>query len=296
MLSYRLAAILAALMVISLPLALGACGDDEKAEAKPAVHTDFAAENFSDPTKIDNKYSPLVPGTQYVFEGRSNRGQGRLPHQAIFTVTDLVKEVDGVRSVVLWDRDINNGKLLEGELAMWAQDDDGNVWLMGEYPEEYDDQGRFEAAPDTWLSGVDRAQAGVMMRTDPKTGTSSYRQGFAPTIGFSDVARVEKTGQKNCVPTGCYEDVVITRETNPDEPADGFQLKYNAPGVGTIRAAPRGGKEKEILVLIKIRKLSPEQMDEVRREATKLDKRAYRTRAAVWGDTPPAERGQSAGS
>ena len=52
------------------------------------------------------------------------------------------------------------------------------------------------------------------------------------------MARVEKTGQKNCVPTGCYDDVVVTDETNPDEPNDGFQLKYYAPGVGNIRAAP----------------------------------------------------------
>jgi hypothetical protein len=286
------AAFLLALLA-SLPLALSACGSDDKSDAASeaatvATEKDFDRGNFSDSTTIDNKYSPLAPGDQFVFEGRSNRGLGRLPHQAIFTVTDLVKEVNGVRSVVLWDRDINNGKLLEGELAMWAQDDDGNVWLMGEYPEEYDESGKFEQAPDTWLAGVDRAQAGIMMRKDPKTGTSTYRQGLAPTIGFADVARVEKTGQKNCVPTGCYEDVVVTRETNPDEPADGFQLKYNAPGVGTIRAAPRGGKEKEVLVLIKHRKLNAEQLAEVRREALKLDKRAYRSRPAVWGDTPPA--------
>jgi hypothetical protein len=286
-----MAAVVAAMIMIVLPLALGACGGDDEAEAKPAVHSDFDPKNFSDSTKIDNKYSTLEPGTQYVFEGRSNRGQGRLPHQVIFTVTDLTKEVNGVRAVVLWDRDINAGKLLEGELAMWAQDDDGNVWLLGEYPEEYDERGRFEAAPDTWLAGIDRAEAGIMMRADPKAGTSRYRQGFAPTIGFGDVAKVEETGQRNCVPTGCYEDVVVTRETNPEEPADGFQLKYYAPEVGNIRAAPRGGKEKEILVLIKERKLGPKEMDEVRREALKLDKRAYRSRPAVWGDTPPATQG-----
>jgi hypothetical protein len=289
-LRFRVAAVVAAVTVIVLPLALGACGGDEEAEAKPAVHTDFDPKNFSDSTKIDNKYSTLEPGTQYVFEGRSNRGQGRLPHQVIFTVTDLTKEVNGVRAVVLWDRDINAGKLLEGELAMWAQDDDGNVWLLGEYPEEYDERGRFEAAPDTWLAGIDRAQAGIMMRADPKAGTSRYRQGFAPTIGFGDVAQVEETGRRNCVPTGCYEDVVVTRETNPEEPDDGFQLKYYAPEVGNIRAAPRGGKEKEILVLIKVRKLGPKEMDEVRREAMKLDRRAYGSRPAVWGDTAPATR------
>jgi hypothetical protein len=290
LLRYRVAAVLAALIVIVLPLALGACGGDDEAEAKPAVHTDFDAKNFSDSTKIDNEYSPLEPGTQLVYEGRSNRGLGRLPHQVIFTVTDLTKEVNGVRTVVLWDRDVNAGKLLEGELAMWAQDDDGNVWLLGEYPEEYGERGQFEAAPDTWLAGVDRAQAGIMMRADPKSGTSRYHQGLAPTIGFADVARVEKTGQRDCVPTGCYEDVVVTRETNPEEPDDGFQLKYYAPDVGNTRAAPRGGKEKEILVLIKVRKLGSKEMDEVRREASTLDKRAYRSRPAVWGDTPPATR------
>ena len=292
MLRYRLAAVLAAMIVMALPLALGACGGDDEAEAdaKPAVHSDFESKNFTDSTKIDNKYSPLAPGMQFVYEGRSNRGQGRLPHQVIFTVTDLTKEINGVRSVVLWDRDINNGKLLEGELALWAQDDDGNVWLMGEYPEEYDEEGKFEAAPDTWLAGVDRAEAGIMMRADPKTGTSTYRQGYAPTIGFGDVARVEKTGARDCVPTGCYDDVVVTRETNPEEPQDGFQLKYYAPGLGNTRAAPRGGKEKEILVLIKVRKLGSEEMAKVRREALKLDKRAYRSRAAVWGDSPPATR------
>ena len=126
------------------------------------------------------------------------------------------------------------------------------------------------------------------MRADPKTGTSSYHQGLAPKIGFQDIAKVVKTGQRNCVPTGCYDDVVVTRETNPLEPNDGFQLKYYAPDIGNTRAAPRGGTEKEILVLIKVRKLNAQEMDEVRREALTLDKRAYRSQPDVWGTTKPA--------
>ena len=78
----------------------------------------------------------------------------------------------------------------------------------------------------------------------------------------------------------------MTRETNPEEPDDGFQLKYYAPEVGNIRAAPRGGKEKEILVLIKVRKLGSAEMAKVRREALKLDKRAYRSRAGRVGRQP----------
>jgi hypothetical protein len=294
----KLIATAAALATVALPAALGACGGEEvvnidDAKARTAVHTDFDAGNFSNSTTVDNRFLPLEPGMQFTYEGRSNRGRGRLPHRVIFTVTDLTKEIDGVRSVVLWDRDINDGKLLEGELAFWAQDDDGTVWLMGEYPEEYDDEGNFEAAPDTWFSGIDRAQAGIMMRGNPQPGTGTYRQGLAPTIGFADVAFVQKTGQRACVPTGCYGDVLITDETNPEEPQDGHQLKYYAPEVGNIEAAPgRGGKEREILELTKFTRLSPGALEFANKEALRIEKRGYAKRKDVYGKTPPLEQAE----
>ena len=281
-------------LAVGLPFALGACGGEEvvnaESKSRTAVHTDFDASNFSDSTKIDNRYLPLEAGMQFTYEGRSNRGQGRLPHRVVFTVTGLSKVIDGVESVVLWDRDYNHGKLLEGELAFWSQDDDGNVWLMGEYPEEYDDEGNFEAAPDTWFSGIDRARAGIMMRGDPQPGTPEHKQGYAPTIGFGDVAFVAKTGQKACVPTGCYDDVLITDETNPDEPGDGHQLKYYAPDIGNIEAAPgRGGKEREVLELTKFTRLSPGALEFANKEALRLEKRAYVKRKDVYGKTPPSQ-------
>lgn len=284
------AALLVALLV-TLPLALSACGGEDTSEAASvATEKDFDRGNFSNSTNIDNKWSPLVPGTQYIYEGRSNRGHGRRNHRVVFTVTDLTKKIDGVDSVVLWDQDINAGELLEGELALFAQDDDGNLWNMGEFPAEFDENGKFEGAPDTWVSGLDRARAGILMRGDPKTGTPKYHQGLAPKIGFQDVARVIKTGQKNCVPTDCYEDVLVTDETNPTEPDDGHQLKYYAPGVGNIRAAPGvGGKEKEVLVLVAMNKLTPAKLAEARSEALALEKRAYRT-DTPWARTPPAEQ------
>jgi hypothetical protein len=116
-----------------------------------------------------------------------------------------------------------------------------------------------------------------------------------PSIEFGDVAKVIETGQRNCVPVGCYENVLVTDETNPYEEADGHQLKYYAPGVGNIRAAPRGGKEKEVLVLIDVRKLGPKALAKVRREALKLDKRAYRVRKDVYRRTAPAEPRATAG-
>jgi hypothetical protein len=278
------------LAAVGASLALAACGSNNESRSETGTDKEFDRNRFSDPTKIDNEWYPLVPGTRFVYEGRSNRGRGRLPHRVITTVTDLTKVIDGVRTVVLWDRDINGGKLLEGELAFQAQDDDGNVWNFGEYPEEYDEHGKFDEAPDTWLSGVEGARPGILMRGDPKTGTPSYRQGWAPKIEFGDRARVYKTGVRNCVPVGCDEDVLVTDETNPFEPADGHQLKYYASDVGNTRAEPRGGKEKEVLVLIDVRRLTPDELAKVRREALVLDRRAYRTRKAVYGRTEPAKR------
>jgi hypothetical protein len=305
----RSAAAVLAATAVALPVTVAACGgsgssDGDKKDAardpdvaakaiKQATHRDFDARNFGDSTRIDNPWHPLIPGTQFIYEGESNRGEGRRPHRVIFTVTDLTKLINGVRTVVLWDRDINDGRLLEGELAFHAQDDDGNVWNMGEYPEEYGD-GRVRA-PDTWIAGLDGALGGIMMRGQPRVGTSSYRQGWAPDIEFADVARVYRAGLRDCVPLRCFTNVLVTDETNPTEPDDGHQRKFYAQGVGNIRAAPAGGKEMEVLVLTRVRRLGAAEMAHARREAMKLDRRAYRVRKDLYGRTPPVERAPRAG-
>jgi hypothetical protein len=260
------------------------------AAARPATERDFDRRNFTHPTRIDNRWTPLVPGTQYVFEGRANRGHGRRPHQVITTVTDLTKVIDGVRTVVIWERDINAGRLLEGELAFQAQDDDGNVWNLGEYPEEYAG-GRVDGAPDTWIAGVAGAHGGIMMRAAPAPGTSSYRQGFAPTIEFADRAKVLRAGLHDCVPVRCFDNVLMTDETNPNEPADGHQRKSYAPGIGTIRAAPAGGREREVLVLTRVDRLDPEALAAARRRALAADRRGYAVSRTVYARTPPAVPG-----
>ncbi|MEY8689289.1 MAG: hypothetical protein AB9M53_05355, partial [Leptothrix sp. (in: b-proteobacteria)] len=47
--------------------------------------------NFSRPTVIDNKYMPLKPGTQQVYEGWTIDDEDkRVSHKVISIVTDLV--------------------------------------------------------------------------------------------------------------------------------------------------------------------------------------------------------------
>jgi hypothetical protein len=246
--------------------------------------------NFSAPTRVDNRRHPLVPGMQLVYRGRANRGHGVRPHRVIFTVTGLTKRVDGVDAVVLFDRDINGNRLLEAEITFFAQDDDGNVWNLGEYPEEYAADGSFEGAPSTWLSGSRGARAGILMRGDPRPGTPAYMQGSAPSIGFGDTAKVVAYEPRRCVPVGCFKHVLVIDESNPLDPGDGHQLKYYAGGVGNISVAPgKGGKEREVLELVKVRRLGRETLAKLDRQALRLDRRAYRTVKAVWSRSLPAK-------
>ena len=231
---------------------------------------------------------------QYVFEGAANRGHGREPHQVITTITDLTKVIDGVRSVVIWERDINEGRLLEGELAFQAQDDDGNVWNLGEYPEEWSG-GRVEGAPDTWIAGIAGAE-----RRDHDAGRAApghaelppglrARRSSSPTAPRS-CARACATASRCAASRTC----LLTDETNPNEPGDGHQRKFYAPGIGPIRAAPVGGREREVLVLTRIDRLGPDELATVRQRALRIDKRAYTVSRRVYGRTPPAVPGPAA--
>jgi hypothetical protein len=248
----------------------------------------FSASNFDRSTSVTNKWFPLKPGTQLVFRGRTSEGKLRMPHRVIFTVTDLTKEIGGVRSVVLWDRDYSQGELVEAEIAFFAQDKAGNVWQLGEYPEEYEN-GRIVASP-LWIHGVQGARAGLTMKASPRLGTPSYSLGWGPAVGFTDRAKVLKMGERTCVPLKCYTNVLVTDEFNPDEPGK-HQLKYYARGVGNVRVGWSGAKEdtKEVLVLVDIRRLGPEAMADARAQALRLEESAYKRRPAVYGRTPPAE-------
>lgn len=227
----------------------------------------FDSSNFSNPTRIDNRWLPLVPGTQLTLEGTTSQGI----HRVVFTVTDLTKVIDGVRTAVVWDRDFDGSQLAEAELSFFAQDNAGNVWNLGEYPEVYEG-GNFVGAPDTWIAGVASAEGGIHMLTKPKTGTGQYLQGWSPDIGFLDCAKVFKTGETICIPVNCYTDVLVTSETSPLDQGGGHQIKYHAPGVGIVQVGAVGDPQAETLVLTKLAHLSPGALAEADREALKLDK------------------------
>jgi hypothetical protein len=242
-------------------------------------------------THITNQWLPLKPGSQLTYKGSAipEGEKTRVKRRVVSTVTDLSKWIDGVRTLVIWERDYTAGKLGESEIAFFAQDKAGNVWLLGEYPEEYENRKVVDAP--TWISGQKGAHAGIAMRANPKVGSPDYAQGFAPPpVEFIDRARVYKKGQKTCVPVKCYKNVLVIEEFEKGVPGV-FHLKYYAPKVGLIKVGWRGAneEEKETLALVKRQQLSSKELTNARKSALKLDNRAYKRSADVYGKTPPAK-------
>ena len=250
---------------------------------------DFNPNNFNDPTNINNEWLPLKPGWQYVYEGTTVDEGEVLEHRVVITVTDLTKIINNIPTVITWDLDYSDGELVEAELAFYAQDDDGNVWRMGEYPEEYED-GKFIGA-DCWISGIEGSVAGISMLSKPFVGAPSYSQGWAPSVDFTDRGKVDQTGVENCVPVDCYEDVLVITETSISEP-DAEQLKYFAPGVGNIRVGWRGEGEltQENLELVELSELVLNGMDEARSAALELEKHAYEIGHEIYSKTEPIKQ------
>jgi hypothetical protein len=206
----------------------------------------------------------------------------------VFTVTDLTKVIGGVRAVVCSERDIVDGELEETEILFAAQDNDGAVWLLGEYPEEYDGD-EFVAAP-CWIHGIQGAKAGILMLADPKVGSPSYSQGWAPAVEFKDRGVVSQTGQKTTVPVGSFEDVLVIEEYSEEEPG-AFQLKYFARGVGGVRVGWRGAvTDKETLELVQIEELSGDELAQASDAALKLEQHAYEISKDVYGHTELSKR------
>jgi hypothetical protein len=241
---------------------------------------------FSHPLAVDNPMFPLAVGTQFSYQGTIVQDGESKPHSVTFTVTDVIKTVGGVRTVVAWDRDFLEGELQEQELAFFAQDDQGNVWNFGEYPEEYEG-GTFTGAPSTWIRGVSGAYGGIHMLSQPRAGMK-YREGLVPAIEFDDVSVVTRTGQRDCLAGTCYRQVLVVDETSPNDPASGHQIKHYAPRTGLIQVGARGGDSQEFLTLTSVRHLGQAEMAKIRTEVLAMDQRAYRV-SQVYRTTRPAE-------
>lgn len=175
---------------------------------------------------IDNPYWPLEPGTTYTYDGV----RGTTPQTDVEVVTHQTKVILGVTSTVVRDTVSEHGAPVERTFDWYAQDKEGNVWYMGEDSFELKG-GRFVKASDSWKSGVDGAQPGIIMPANPQPG-EAYRQEYYPPGEALDQARVLGYRGPVTVPYGTFKHVLVTSDFSPLEPQT--EHKYYAAGIGEI--------------------------------------------------------------
>lgn len=196
--------------------------------------------------EVDHSFLPLVPGMVHLYQGETEDGV----ETTVVEVFDETRVVAGVECIVVRDRVYLGELLIEDTIDWFAQDDEGNVWYMGEevVNYEYDDDENLVGTDDggSWEAGVDGAEPGVVMWASPAIGVP-YRQEYYEEEA-EDMAVVVAMGVTVVLGDGAtYLNCLKTLEWSPLEPF-AVEYKYYAPGVGVVLEEAAGTGDRAELV------------------------------------------------
>lgn len=230
------------LLVLMMGLS-AACGDsgDDKNDSACKVDASYdpavVPANFASP--VSNPLFPLVPGTKYVYEAGDET--------VTVTVTEDTKTILGIAAIVVRDVVTEDGVVKEDTLDFYAQDNEGNVWYLGEDTKEYED-GKLVSTEGSWEAGVGGARPGVIMFADPPLGGAPYRQEYL-ACEAEDMAEVVSESESVSVPYGNFVGALQTHEFTPVEP-DANESKYYAENVGLVLEVDETTGERTELISI----------------------------------------------
>jgi hypothetical protein len=237
----------AALSAAALLALLSACGGDETGSVAPAAGDGLP--QGSEPVEldpasftadIDNRYWPMKPGTRWTYREIDEEGKEVV---VVVTVTSETKEIaNGITARVVRDTVTEDGELIEDTFDWYAQDDDGNVWYLGEDTAEFEN-GKVKTTAGSWEAGVDGALPGVIIPAKPEDDMK-YRQEYYAGEA-EDNGEVLAVGEQVEVPAGHYSDALLTKDTTALEP-DVVEFKLYAPDIGpvlTLGVSGGGGRE-----------------------------------------------------
>jgi hypothetical protein len=230
------------LLVIITAVSLAAAGCGERDRESADVRTSSASregalpqgsepvdldpENFT--TKIDHPYWPMVPGTRWTYRETDQEGAEL---RVVVTVTEQTKKIaNGITARVVRDTVTEEGKIIEDTFDWYAQDEQGNIWYMGENTAEFED-GKLVTRAGSFEAGVDGAQPGIIAPADPRDGMQ-YRQEYYRGQA-EDNGEILSTDEMAEVPYGQFDNALLTKDTITIEP-NVLEYKLYAPRVGPV--------------------------------------------------------------
>lgn len=172
----------------------------------------------------ESTYFILQPGFQIVLE--SNRAR------LVITVLEETKDINGIRTRVVEEREEINGELYEISRNFFAIDPESkDVFYFGEEVDFYEN-GEIVRHSGEWLAYEDGNKPGLIMPGTPEEGMK-YFQEIAPGVAM-DRAEVISVSETYETPAGEFEDSLVTEESTPLEPLVKEYKRY-APGIGMIQ-------------------------------------------------------------
>lgn len=190
----------------------------------------------------DHPYFPLEVGHQWTYREVED---GAVLKVVVTVSSETRRIANGVEARIVRDTVTEDGELIEDTLDWYAQDQDGNVWYLGEDTAEFED-GKLTTREGSFEAGVDGALPGIIMPADPAVGMA-YRQEYYEGEA-EDNGAVLATGQQAQVAAGHFGDALLTADTITIEP-DVLEYKLYAPGTGVVLTlGVSGGAGREELV------------------------------------------------
>lgn len=186
----------------------------------------FNADNFSTPTLIDNPWFSLPVGLKLEYEGETEDGTETVEIE----ITGDTRAIMGITALVYRDRVFVDDELVEDTRDYLAQDDDGNVWYLGEDVDNYEN-GRIDNHDGAWLAGKDDAKPGYWLPGNPRVG-DEYRQEFSPGEA-EDVGEVVSLNATVNNDLDTYTNCLKTKDTSTLEPRV-EEFKYYCKKVHTL--------------------------------------------------------------
>ena len=173
-----------------------------------------------------NRYFVLEPGFQIVLEGRNAK--------LTVTVLDQTKNVHGVATRIVEEREWENGQLAEVSRNFYAIDEQsGDVFYFGEEVDMYT-AGKVSSHTGAWLATENGAKPGLMMPGRPKVGMRYYQE-IAPGVAMdrAEIVAVDHTVE---TPAGRLTGCLRTEEGTALDPRE-REFKTYAPGIGLVEDA-----------------------------------------------------------
>lgn len=260
--------------------------DGPAGAAKGEMGNAATGANFVDPIAGGNKWFPLKPGTQLLRKGTTMIGKRKVPHKVVSTVTDVVREINGVKTVLVVEDASGADQIVEKSIDYFAQDAAGNIWIMGGVTEQYEN-GKVVGIDEAWLNGKNGAKGGILVPADPE-GSKPWDLAIPPEEE-ADTAEFAEIRDELCVPFDCYDKVLVVLEGTAK--AVESELKYYAEGVGQIKNEPKKSPEEDFEELENVTQLSADGLAEASKEALRLDKEAAKEEPDTYGDGKAARMG-----